>query len=285
MKKEEAKNELAEVKAFELVTGYEGIDDDLKSELQDEMGDLDDEVGISARHVKSPTGEGSSFEVETDDPDDTEAMKTIEGVILFTHRMNSYWEKPFGDDDGNKAPDCSSIDAKKGIEYGTGEIKDCETCPMNRFADDGSRKKCKNMRRIYFMMSGRPEIYMLSVPPTSIKDINKQLVRIMGAQKTPYTRMLIRFSLKKAVSKGGGKYSKVVLEKAGMIPEALFEKTSELRKAIKDKYKEVAITQDDYNVAEDGADPDAAAGAPDPKTDSDGFMNVPDGIQENLPFN
>ena len=53
------------------------------------------------------------------------------------------------------------------------------------------------MRRIYLMMDGDPNFYLLSVPPTSIKDVNKQLAKIL-ASGTPYTGMIVSLTLEKA---------------------------------------------------------------------------------------
>lgn len=244
------KNELAVVSSFQIVTGFEGLDEELMEELKEEMNDLDEERGIACRQIKIPSGGGKAFEVESDDPDDPEVVKEVTGVIIFTHRMNSYWEGDFGSsDDGNRAPTCSSIDAKQGMDLQTGEVKDCENCIYNQFSPDGSGKPCKNMRRIYLMMSGKPGVYMISVPPTSLKDINRQLTRIMGTQKVPYTRMVVTFKLEKAKNKGGIEYSKVIVEKTGMLPPELCSQTAEMRRQLKEKYKEVAITSADFNAA------------------------------------
>lgn len=274
-----AKQELAVRDNFSIVTGYEDMDEDLKAELRDEMDDLDEESGISARKIKIPQGSSSSFEVEQDDPDDTESMKEIEGVILFTHRMNAWWEDKFGEGDnaGSQPPTCSAMDGKTGTNPTAGTSQICETCPHNQFRADGSGKDCKNMRRIYLLMSGQPNIYVLSVPPTSIKDINRQLTRIMAGAKIPYTKMVVRLTLTKAVNKGGIKYNKVVLEKAGVLPDAMAAKTQELRRGLKEQYKNFAITDEDYAAPAEAAAP--------PKADEDGFVQVDDAVTEALPFN
>lgn len=266
-----AKQELAVINNFEIVTGFEGMDDDLREELQDAMDDLDDDSGIACRQIKVPSGGGKAFEVESDDPDDPEILKEIEAVIIFTHRMNSFWEGEYGNSD-NKVPTCSSFDAKTGINIETGEVKNCETCSLNQYGSDGAGKACKNIRRVYMMLSGRPGVYLLSVPPTSIKEVNKQLARIMGSTKMPYNRMIVRFTMDKAKNKDGIEYSKVLVNLAGKLPEALYEKTAALRKELKAKYTEIAITADDYATTA-------------PKTDAAGFMEVPEGEGEALPFN
>lgn len=275
-----AKAELATVENFKIVTGMEAMDEELRAELEDELDDLDDDGGIDAKHIKIPSGGGKAFEVETDDPDDPEIMKEVTGVIIFTHRMNAYWAQKFGEagEDGNinKSPDCSSMDGKQGINRETGEIRTCDTCPYNQFGSDGKGKACKNMRRLYIMMNNRPDIYLLTVPPTSIKDVNKALKKIMGQQHIPYSRMIVTFKLNVVENADKIKYSKVTLEKTGLLPEALYKTTAELRKAMKQSYESVAITTDDCK--------EAAPMEATPEVGPDGFMQAGDIQDGELPF-
>lgn len=272
-----AKNELAIMDKFEITTGYEDMDPELLEEIQDELGDLDEERGIACRKIKIPHG-GIAFEVEGDDPDDAEPMKTVQGVIIFTHRMNSYWEKSpdeVDDDAGSKAPDCSSFDAKTGVEFETGEIKNCDTCPLNQFGAAGEGKPCKNIRRIYLLLSGRPVPYLLSIPPTSIRQVNKQMARIMSTTKMPYTRLVVEFKLEKAANKKGIVYSTVSVSLAGKLTPEQASRTAAMRKELKEKYKEVAITRDDYDTGR------TETGEPAPVVDENGFMEAP---ADELPF-
>ena len=275
-----AKAELTTVENFKIVTGMEAMDEELRAELEDELDDLDDDGGIDAKHIKIPSGGGKAFEVETDDPDDPEVMKEVTGVIIFTHRMNAYWAQKFGEagEDGNinKSPDCSSMDGKQGVNRETGEIRTCDTCPYNQFGSDGKGKACKNMRRLYIMMDTRPDIYLLTVPPTSIRDINKALKKIMGQQHIPYSHMVVTFKLTTSENGDGIKFSKVTLEKKGVLPSDVYAKTAELRKAMKQSYESVAITTDDYK--------EAAPMEATPEVGPDGFMQAGDIQDGELPF-
>lgn len=244
--------ELAVIEKFQLMTGLEDIDPELLEELEDELGDLDEERGIACRQIKIPSGGGKAFEIESEDPEDPDVEKEIEAVIIFTHRANAYWENAYGAGDNSEAstgtaPNCSSMDGKTGVDNDTGEIKNCDTCPFNQYGADGSGKPCKNIRRVYMMINGKPGVYLLSVPPTSIKDVNKQLARIMGQNKIPYSRMVMKFKLDVATNKAGIKYSKVSVERVGMLPPELCTKTAQMRKELKEKYKEVALTSADYS--------------------------------------
>ena len=260
------------------------MDEELRAELEDEMDDLDDDGGIDAKHIKIPSGGGKAFEVETDDPDDPEILKEVTGVILFTHRMNAYWAQKFGEagEDGNinKSPDCSSMDGKQGVNRDTGEIRTCDNCPYNQFGTDGKGKACKNMRRLYIMMSGRPDIYLLTVPPTSIKDINKALKKIMARDHVPYSRMIVTFKLTVAESADKIKYSRVTLEKTGLLPDQLYKTTADLRQTLKKSFNEVKITLDDFGTQSPAQDQ-----APASTMGPDGFMDVAEIRGGELPFN
>lgn len=153
------------------------------------------------------------------------------------------------------------MDGKTGIVAATGEIRNCDTCPLNQYGTDvkgGKGKACKNMRRIYMMCDNDPTPYLLTVPPTSIKDVNKQLTRILAAG-VPYTGMIMRFKLEKAKNSGGVTYSKVVAEKAAPLPAGAASTIMQLRREIKDQYSSMAITMDDYVTVSDTAPATAPA--------------------------
>lgn len=245
---------LAVVEGFQLASRYESMDPELMAELQDELSDLDD-VGIDCRQIKVPTGGQLAYTVQGDD-DEEEYMKQIDCVIVFTHRVNGYWLNPFGSGgDDDKAPVCSSMDGKSGLCVDTGELRNCEDCPLNSFGsavdqtgNKAKGKACKNMRRLYLMMSDDPNLYLLTVPPTSIKDVNKQLARVI-AGGTPYTGLVVTLKLEKAKNAGGIEYSKVVLTKKGRLDQDISAQAQALRRQIKQKYQAMAITLDDYTAA------------------------------------
>lgn len=252
--------ELALMDSFKIANRYEGIDPELMAELQDELGDLDPESGITCRQIKVPSGGGLAFEVQGEDEGDAEPMKEIDGVILFTHRLSAYWPGSFGSASNpeDKIPTCSSMDGKTGIVQAgdrSGEIITCETCPYNQYGtgvdekgNPSRGKACKNMRRIYLMMDGDPNFYLLSVPPTSIKDVNKQLAKIL-ASGVPYTGMIVTLSLEKTKNNNGVAYSKVIIKKKGVLPSATAAQVQALRGQIKAQYQSMAITMDDYAAA------------------------------------
>ena len=246
---------LATLDTFSIANRYEGMDPEMMEELADEMNDLDPESGITCRKIKIPSGGGLAYEVQGEEETDVEYMKEINAVAVFTHRANGFWAGAYGDDDQNKAPVCSSIDGKTGIRIDSGEVISCETCPLNQFGsatdqkgEPSKGKACKNMRRLYLMMDNDPNFYLLTVPPTSIKDVNKQLAKIM-AGGTPYTGLVLKLTLEKTKNAAGVDYSKVVISKAGLLPPAVSAIAKEMRRQIKEQYQSVAITSEDYAAA------------------------------------
>lgn len=243
--------DLATIDSFQIVDRYAGMDEEARAELMDEMGDFSEESGLIYKTIKVPSG-GTPVFVISDGGEDEDTAKEIEGVIIYTHRLNGYWPFAMGSGpDGDKAPTCSSMDGKTGVNRETGEIKDCEKCPLNQFGtsrDGGKGKACKNMRRMYIIRNGDPNLYMLSVPPTSMRDVNKQLVKIMGGKGIPYTGLLIGLKLQKATNANGISYSKVVLENRGVLPSAAATTIRAMRAEVKRQYQEAAITPDDYQV-------------------------------------
>lgn len=241
---------------FQIVNRYEGMDPELMEQLQDEMEDLDAESGIVCRKIKIPSGGGLAYEVQGDDESDAEYQKEIIAAIVFTHRLNGYWPGAYGsgDDNSNKIPVCSSIDGKNGLNIETGEIRPCATCPLNQYGtatdhkgNQAKGKACKNMRRLYFLMNGDPNIYLLTVPPTSIKDVNKQLAKILTGG-VPYTSLAVKLTLEKAQNANGVAYSKVVINKSGLLPKAIAEAVKVLRQELKAQYKNTAVTSEDYTA-------------------------------------
>ena len=280
--------ELAPVENFALTTAYDGLDPELAAELKDQMDDLDDESGINCRTIKIPSGGNLAFTVQGDEDGDEDYLKDIEGVIVFTHRMNGYWPNAFGSSTNpeDKIPVCSSMDGKSGLNIRTGEICECDKCPCNQYCSDpngGKGKACKNMRRIYLMRSNDPNLYLLTVPPTSIKEVNKALTRIMASKGIPYTNLIVGFKLAKATNANGINYATVVVDKRGILPPAVAQTAKAMRQEIKAKYKEIAITMDDYSTSASSNTMTADESALDVQVSDTEFTDVTD-KDKDLPF-
>lgn len=213
-----------------------------------------DGLRFSFERVKIPSGGGIVFEIPGDDPDNPEAVKELQGVILDDHAVNAFWQVKYNGE--NNPPDCASLDGSKGIVRDTGEIVACNTCPYNVFgsAEDGRGKACKNMRRVYLLQQGNVFPLLLTVPPTGLKNFSDYKgQRIVGKGRRSY-QVLTKVTLTKDKSADGITYSKPVFGVAQVLDADNAKLLGEYAKQIKQFTRQVQITADDYNTetAENG---------------------------------
>lgn len=160
---------------------------------------------MSFQRVKIPAGGALQYEIPTEDPDNPDYDKVLEGVILYNHSVYAHW--PEGNEyDEDTKPLCSSLDGKTGIGDPGGA---CETCPMNQYgsATDGGRgKACKNMRQLYLLRSGEYMPLLISLPPTSLKPFKEFLNRAFVLRRRATYGSIVQLGLKRE-NNGGNDYS------------------------------------------------------------------------------
>lgn len=259
------KNELVvTADKFDLQT----LTGDFAEAISEEMDGLG---SIPFDRVKIPSGGGLAFEVPGEDEDSPDMVKELVGVILHHHPINAYWAEKF--QGGNEAPDCSSIDGKVGVVRETGEIRNCADCPYNRFAPDGTGKACKNIHRVYFLREGNPVPLIISLPPTSLKFMRDYIGKRILLKGMRCYDAITKITLKKEKSNGGIDYSRANFAFVDKLTDEQREATKAMAESLKNDSNIAAVDDADYNTAP----PAAAAG--------DGFVNVPDGNVDDLPFN
>ncbi len=260
----EKKNEVAVTAAkFDLQT----LTGDFAEAIAEEMDGLG---SIPFDRVKIPSGGGLAFEVPGEDEESPDMVKELVGIILHHHPINAYWAEKF--QGGNEAPDCSSIDGKTGVVRETGEIRSCADCPYNKFSPDGTGKACKNIHRVYFLREGNPVPLIISMPPTSLKYMRDYIGKRILLKGMRSYDAITKITLKKEKSSGGIDYSRAVFTFIDKLTDEQKEATKAMVESLKND-SSVAVDDSDYNTAPAAGD----AG--------DGFVNVPDGNVEDLPFN
>lgn len=263
------KDEIAAVESFELVT----LMGDLSEAIAEEMDGLGP---IPFDRVKIPSGGGLAFELPGDDDDNPESATELVGVILDHHPVNAYWADAYAG--GNEQPDCSSYDGKQGVDRETGEIKDCAACPYNQFGSDNKGKACKNVHRCYILREGNPVPILLTLPPTSLKYLRDYIAKRVLLKGMRCWQVLTKITLKKEKNAANIVYSRAVFSFVGKLTEEQIQQTEAMKNMVKSTYRSVNIDGDDYVTK--AADDDA------PKADADGFVNIPDGVEDaELPFN
>lgn len=260
-----ANNEVAVTNSnFNLVT--------LEGEIAEAIAEEMDGLGtIPFDRVKIPSGGGIAFELPGESEDDTESATELVGVILYHHPVNAYWKEKFTG--GNEQPDCSSYDGKQGIVRGTGECKDCASCPHNQFGSDGAGKACKNVHRIYMLREGNPVPLILALPPTSLKFMRDYIGKKILLKGMRCHHAVTKITLKKEKSAGGITYSRAAFNFVEKLTPEQIAAAEVMANSIKES---------DRNIDVEGSEYETAAA---PKADEEGFMNVPDGIDKELPFN
>lgn len=177
------------------------VDSSFTSEdLADDMEGLQ----MSFQRIKIPSGGNLVFEIPTDDPENPNYEKTIEGVLIFHHDANAYWPED-SEYDENTAPLCSSVDGKQGIGEPGGS---CVMCAMNQYgtAAEGRGKACKNMRMLYLLQSGECVPIQISLPPTSLKPFKNFVNQAFLLRRRPSYGSVIQIGLRKE-NTGGNDYS------------------------------------------------------------------------------
>ena len=264
-----AKNEIVKAGTFNLMT----ISGDLAEAVAEEMDGLG---ALSFDRVKIPAGGSISFELPGEDEDNPESSPALVGVILDHHAVNAYWRDAFSG--GNAQPDCSSIDGKKGMIRETGEIKDCASCPYNQFGSDGRGKACKNMHRLYILQEGNPVPIVLALPPSSLKSLRDYIGKKILLKGFRCFQVITKITLKKEKNADDITYSRAVFA----FQDAL---TAEQQQQVEAMRGMVRATRQQIDIADDYAPATGSAAADAPQPGPDGFMNIPEGDDGELPFN
>lgn len=235
-----AKNELAIVENFELA-----LDTDIMEALTEELGE---DAKIPYDRVKIPSGGTTAFEIPGDDPENPDIEKEIEGIIVYAQNINAYWKDAY--DGAGNSPDCSSSDGKTGMEPETGEVHNCQSCPLNEFGSgkNGNGKACKNMKRLYILRTGSPLPIVLTLPPTSIKAYTDYVGRQIVTKGLRSHHVVTKVTLKKAVSKDGITYSSAQFTKVGKVPDGMKAELTEYYNSMKASVADIAVDIDDYEV-------------------------------------
>jgi len=198
--------------------------------------------------VKIPAGGGLAFEIPGDDPERPESVTEIVGVIVDHHLINAFWQDKYSG--GNAPPDCSSMDGKLGSGNPGGS---CKSCPLNQFGsgEGGAGKACQNKHRLYILRSGEFLPLLLSVPATSLRNLDDYAVKRVMAKGRTLHQVITRITLKKDKNSTGIVYSQAQFALAGVLDAESAEALAEYSSAIKAKTRRIAVTADTDKSAEE----------------------------------
>ena len=214
-------NEIAVIETFDLTA----VNDSATAlqQLRDELGS---DFRPSFAFAKTPSSGMTAWQIKTsDDDDDPEICKVIEGVILYSHKNNAYWAEGLDGGAISGPPDCRSMDGITGLTQDNITLE-CASCPFNQFgSDNGKGKACKNGRRIYLMREGDMLPIRIDLAPTGLKPYDKYVENLLlpkkrGQKPMRTAQVITRIGLKLETSKDGIKYSVPYFEAVGAVPDS-----------------------------------------------------------------
>ncbi|MCD8157752.1 MAG: hypothetical protein LUD77_02335 [Clostridiales bacterium] len=182
--------ELVETSGYALAGSMDFMDIDLSGDF----------AGVDFRldKIKILAGGMTAFEVPDPENDsETTLTKTITGVILFQHPINTFYKSAYTG--GNNPPDCGSFDGVVGSGDPGGT---CAKCPYNQFgsaSNGGKGKACKNRRMMYILMEGDIFPYRLSLPTGSLSEYARYAKSLLNKRHFP-SQVVTSISLQKASS-------------------------------------------------------------------------------------
>ncbi len=199
-------------------------------------------------------------------PDD-ENVKSIQGIVLHSNRVNAFWEGSFAESGGGNLPDCFSFDGF----FPAGNIENpkaekCSKCKLNEFGSDGKRGKlCKNMRRIHILLEDNLLPYRLTLPPTSLKSWDEYMVSLTNKQ-IPLPAAITEIELEKTTNADNIVFSCVNFKKVDTIKtkDKLFEVKNMIVK-LKEQMQTEDIIADETGIpADENAEGQTKATGKDP---------------------
>ena len=213
-------NEIAVIETFDLTAVNDSAS--LLHQLREELGA---DFRPTFAFAKTPSSGMTAWQIKaSEDDEDPEISKTIEGVILYSHKNNAYWADALDGGAPSGPPDCRSMDGVNGLTA-NGEILDCASCVFNQFGSDGKGKACKNGRRIYLMREGDMLPIRIDLAPTGLRPYDKYVENLLlpkkrGQRPMRTNQVITRIGLKLETSKDGIKYSLPTFEAVGAVPDS-----------------------------------------------------------------
>lgn len=129
--------------------------------------------------------------------------ETIEGVVVDFVSSNLLFEGAY-DKDNPSAPGCFAVGPEPTTLIPTSnspnkQAETCAVCPNNQFGSAGKGKACKNTRLLAIkpLDAEDDSIYVLSVPPTSIKAFDGYVHTLAGKHRLPPVGVVTKVSLDK----------------------------------------------------------------------------------------
>lgn len=187
----------------------------LPAQYQEQMAREMEEI---QKRIAAPSGDRVRFtKTGFRTPDGMEGEE-LEVVIIDFVSSNLFYDGPY-DRDNPAPPGCFAI----GNEPSTLVPSDnspnkqsdsCSVCPNNQFGSSGKGKACKNTRLLAVTPAepdseGNYPVWIMAVPPTSIKMFDAYVSKIAKTHKVPPIGVVTRVTMDDAVDYAAPRFSAV----------------------------------------------------------------------------
>ena len=121
---------------------------------------------------------------------------------------------------------------------------------------------------------------MLSLPPTSLKYMRDYIAKRVILKGFRCWQVVTKITLKKEKNANGIAYSRAVFTFVGKLNPEKEKEAGVMKDFIKQQHRQIDVDDADYTTTGSSSQGEPAA----PKADETGFMKVPEGSDEKLPF-
>jgi len=186
------------------------------------------------------------FEIQDDLTGKPRRVEQIEGIMLDHQRVNAWWEEEYARG-GRRHPACWSMDALRPDAMAFPiQSERCAICAQNQYGSRGRGKACKNLRRLLIKLDASLLPYILTVPPTSLKEIDRYLTALTNVE-IPASAAVTQFTLTAAKNDDGIAYSLLTPTFREQIPVNVWAKTIvPLKKQFRDFFRQQTIETEEY---------------------------------------
>lgn len=176
------------------------------------------EAAEISKRVATPSGDRVRFNGNRTltTPDGNEGEE-IEVVVVEFVSSNLFYDGAF-DRDNPQPPGCFAIGANPSLltpsdNSPNKQADTCVSCPNNQFGSAGKGKACKNTRLLAVMpvaFDGEdPPIWIMSVPPTSMKSFDAYVSALASKHKTVPMGVVTRITLDQGVTYAAPRFNVV----------------------------------------------------------------------------
>jgi hypothetical protein len=166
------------------------------------------EAAEISKRIATPSGDRVRFNSNRGfvTPDGNEGEE-LEVVIVDFMSSNLFYDGPF-DRDKPQPPACFAIGPEPSLLVPSDnspnkQAEVCTVCPNNQFGSAGKGKACKNTRLLAVMPlamdGGESPIWIMSVPPTSMKAFDGYVSTLASKHKTIPVGVVTRITLDQTV--------------------------------------------------------------------------------------